>query len=73
MKILSICDNKEMSVGLRLVGIEGVVANTAQEFDDALEIAMDDRQVAIVVVAKKYAERAEEMRRLRTMPLIVEI
>ena len=73
MKIIAICDKKDISIGLRLVGIEGVMVNTPAEFDCALKNAIDDRQAAIVVIAKKYAARANEIRLNKTIPLIVEI
>lgn len=51
MKIAAICDNAEICAGLRLVGVEGVVVSSAEEFDHAL---IKYKHAAIVVVPKRY-------------------
>ena len=71
--MVAICDNKDTCIGLRLAGIEGSVVHSGQEFSQALDKAMNDRQVAIVVIAKRYASQAETARINKAMPLILEI
>ena len=77
MKIVSICDDKDICTGLRLAGIEGDVVHTPDEFAQVFKNALTDRQVAIVVVAKglaqRYTKQLDEVRLSRSLPLIVEL
>jgi len=77
MKIVSICDDKDICTGLRLAGIEGDVVHTSDEFVRAFENALTDRQVAIVIITKvlaqRYTSQLDEIRFSRTIPLIVEL
>lgn len=54
MKIVSICDDNDIKVGLRLAGIEGIHVNTPEQFVRVFENVASDRHVAIVVVPEKY-------------------
>ena len=77
MKIVSICDDKDICAGLRLAGIDGDIVYTAEEFCQIFKSAIADRQVAIVVVTKGVAQRhagqLNEVRLGSALPLIVEI
>jgi len=77
MKIVSICDDKDICTGLRLTGIEGDVVHTSDEFAQAFKNALTDRQVAIVIITKalaqRYTSQLDEIRFSRTIPLIVEL
>ena len=73
MKIISICDNSDICTGLQLTGIAGVVVDSPEEFRKAFKKAIEDRQVAIIVVAQRYAKQANKARLARATPLIVEL
>jgi len=80
MKIVSICDEKDICTGLQLAGIEAVlggIVHTPEEFYQAFNNAVRDRQAGIVVITKKlmerYASQINEVRLSKTTPLIVEI
>ena len=67
MKIVSICDDKDISVGLRLAGIECVVVDSPEQFNCAFEEAVSNQHVAVLIVPRGYAHRNVNM------PLVVEI
>ena len=77
MKFFYISDNIDTASGLRLAGIDGVVAHTAEEVNDALDSAFADESVAIVLITEKATELArekvyyEKMNAIR--PLVTEI
>ena len=77
MKIISICDDKDICTGLRLVGIEGSVVQTFDEFTRALNNAFSDHKAGIVVVSKslsnQYAGQIDKLRLSKSIPLIIEI
>ena len=73
MKIVSICGDKNISVGLRLVGVEGFVVQKSSDFDRVFKEVINDRKVGIVVVGKEYASRAGEIRSAEAVPMIVVI
>ena len=53
MKFYLISDNVDTSVGMRLCGIEGVVVHEAQEVEEALQKAIADEEVGIVLITTK--------------------
>ena len=77
MKFFLISDNVDTQVGMRLVGIDGVVVHEKEEFLEELESAMDDEQVAIILITTKLIALApkviSEMKLNDTRALIVEI
>jgi len=77
MKIVSICDDRDVCTGLRLAGIEGDVVYTSDEFALAFKNAFNNRQVGIVIIAKglaqRYTKQLDAVRLSRSMPLIVEL
>ena len=64
-------------MGLRLVGIEGVVLHERQEFLETLEEKMKDPSIAIILVTTKLIELCpdiiSEVKLKQPKPLIVEI
>ena len=56
MKIVSICDDEDISTGLRLAGIEGAVVQTPEDFLLAFAEAASDEEVGLVVVSKSFAQ-----------------
>jgi len=69
MKIVSVCDNKDLATGLRLVGVEKLAA-------EELVNALVDPNVAIVIISREFAKlynKQVEEARLKPIPLIVEL
>ncbi len=77
MKFFLISDNTDTLMGLRLVGIEGVVLHKRQEFLETLEEKMKDPSIAIILVTTKLIELCpdiiSEVKLKQPKPLIVEI
>lgn len=77
MKIVLISDNTDTQMGLRLVGIDGVVVHEREELLQQLDLYYNDPDVAIVLVTTlvlKLDEKEILSRKLnQTRPLIVEI
>ena len=77
MRFYVISDNVDTQVGLRLAGIEGVVVHRADEVRQALQTAMDQQDIAVVLITETLLSLCSEMiydlkLNLRR-PLIVEI
>lgn len=77
MRFYVISDNVDTQVGLRLAGIEGVVVHRADEVRQALQAAMDQQDIAVVLITETLLSLCSEMiydlkLNLRR-PLIVEI
>lgn len=72
-----VSDNTDTRAGLRLVGVDGVVAHTREEIRRALEGALADRTVGIILVtekiAKQFPEVLDDIKLNRRLPLVVEI
>ncbi len=77
MRFYLISDNVDTQMGMRLAGIEGVVVHESEEVKKALAAAMDDKEVAVVLMTEKLIKLCEEMvynyKLDRRQPLIVEI
>ena len=77
MKFYLISDNIDTQMGMRLAGIEGVVAHTEPEVTAALDAAFEDESVAVVLMTEKLVklchDRVYELKLSRTRPLIIEI
>ena len=56
MRFFLISDNTDTLTGLRLAGIEGVVADTEEEFRDALQKVETEPEVGMVLVTEKLAD-----------------
>ena len=54
MKMFLISDNVDTQTGMRLAGVESVVVHERQEFQEALENAVKDPEVGVVLVQYKY-------------------
>lgn len=61
MKFYLISDNVDSLVGMRLVGIEGVVVHDRKTLLDALESAIEDDSIGIILVTTKLVELAPEV------------
>jgi V/A-type H+-transporting ATPase subunit F len=72
-----ISDNTDTRTGFRLVGVDGVVAHTRDEIQDALRLALEDREIGIILIMEKMAAQfsdiIDDIKLKRRLPLIVEI
>ena len=77
MKFYLISDNTDTLMGMRLAGIEGVLAHEKDEVISVLDNAMKDKEVAIILMTEKLVtlckERVYELKLSCPKPLIVEI
>ncbi|MCB6367078.1 V-type ATP synthase subunit F [Intestinibacillus massiliensis] len=77
MKFFLLSDNIDTRMGLRLAGIEGVVVHEKHETLEALDRAMADPQIGIILMTEKLirlcAETVYDYKLHRRTPLIVEI
>lgn len=77
MRFFLISDNIDTQIGMRIAGIEGVVAHTEQEVEAALDKAFADENIAVVLMTEKLVslchERVYKMKLKSDRPLIVEI
>ncbi|WP_041138962.1 V-type ATP synthase subunit F [Beduini massiliensis] len=77
MKFFLISDNTDTLMGLRLVGIEGIVLHERHEFLVKLEEKMKDPSIAVILVTTKLIELCpdiiSEVKLKQPKPLIVEI
>jgi V/A-type H+-transporting ATPase subunit F len=77
VKAFLISDNHDTLVGMKLAGIEGVVAHGYDEASGAVARALERSDVAILAVTEKIAElMPDTIQRLREhgeLPIVVEI
>jgi len=77
MRFHLISDNIDTSMGMRMCGIEGVVVHEKDEVTAALQAAMDDPDIGIVLMTERLVslcpELVYEIKLNRRTPLIVEI
>jgi len=77
MKIYLISDNVDTQIGMRLTGVEGVVVHEREEFISALDTAMADKEIGIILITVKLSALAPEyvsdIKLNHKTPLIVEI
>jgi len=74
---LRVIGHPEAVLGFSLVGVEGVGATTADEVNQALDAALADHEIGIVLVTQDMARlveaRMDYLKLRSTVPLIVEI
>lgn len=77
MRYFVISDNTDTHVGLRLAGIEGVVARSREEGLAALDSALADPTIGILLIteglAEQCADRLAPLKMAGRTPLVVEI
>lgn len=77
MRFFLISDNTDTQTGMRLAGIEGVVAHTADEVAGALNEALDRPDVGMILVTEKIADDftaiIDEAKKDQEGPLILAI
>ena len=73
MKMFLISDNQETYTGMRLVGVEGVIARERDEVKQALDQALEDPEIGIILLmerfGKEFPEMIDEIRLHRKTPL----
>jgi V/A-type H+/Na+-transporting ATPase subunit F len=76
MKILVI-GNQEAVLGFSLAGVQGEVAETVEETNQALDKALSSTEIGIVLVTQDVSRliqsRMDLLQRRSTIPLVVEI
>lgn len=77
MKMYVISDNVDTKTGMRLAGIDGCVAHGGEEVRAAIDSALTDRDIAVLLMTQKALSEAEdyvsEIKLTRARPLIVSI
>lgn len=77
MKFWLVSDNHDTLTGMRLSGIEGVLAESADEVKAALLTAMENTEIGIILITEKLAAECpsliKDLKLNRARPLIVEI
>jgi len=72
-----IIGNAEAVLGFSLVGVQGQVAENADEVNQALDEALRNPHVGIILVTEDVAKlapaRMDQLRMRSTVPLVVEI
>ena len=74
MKFFLISDNIDTQIGLRLVGVKGVVVHEKEEILSALKKAKAMKDVGIILMTEKIAnvvpEAVYELRTSKSLPLL---
>ena len=65
-----ISDNIDTLTGMRLAGVDGIVVHEREELRCAIENAMEDKDVGVILLTEKFGREFPD---LRTMPLLIEI
>ena len=77
MRFYVISDNVDTQVGMRRAGSEGVVVHEEDEVRKALSDAMEQEDIAVVLMAEHLVrlcpELVDDLKLNRSRPLIVEI
>ena len=62
MKLYLLSDNVDTLTGMRLAGVDGIVAHTADEVLSAMKHVLEDSSIGILLVTKKlYLEFSEKL------------
>ncbi len=77
MRFELISDNTDTLVGMRLAGIPGTMAKTEEEIKRALKNAIEDKDVAIILITEKLSKMCKdfiyELKNSDIKTLIIEI
>lgn len=77
MRYFVISDNTDTQVGMRLAGVEGVVARSKEEAEQAVAQVLSDKTVGILLIteslAQLCADQLSEWKMNGRTPLVVEI
>lgn len=77
MKMYLISDNVDTLTGMRLAGVEGCVVHERTELREALENAIANKEMGIILLTEKFGRSfpdiIDDVRLNRRLPLIIEI
>ena len=77
MKMFLISDKIDTQTGMRLAGVDGVVVHEREELRQALEKALADKEIGILLLTEKFGrefpEIVDDVKLNHRVPLIVEI
>ena len=77
MKMYLISDNVDTLTGMRLSGVEGSVVHQRDELKEALEMALLDKEIGIILLTEKFGREfpdiIDDVKLNRKLPLIIEI
>lgn len=77
MKLFCISDDQDISVGLRLSGIDGTTLNDKNEIENKIEEICNRRDIGILVITQNIyqiaKEKIEDIQENKSLPLIVKI
>lgn len=77
MKIYCISDNIDTNIGLRLVGVDGVVVHEREEVLEAIDEVKDDPELGILLITRKLEklvpEVIDELKLTAGLPLVLVI
>lgn len=77
MKMYLISDNVDTLTGMRLAGVEGVVVHEKEEFREALDKAVHDPEIAVLLLTEKFGrdwpELVNDLKMKQKTPLIIDI
>ena len=77
MKMFLISDNVDTQTGMRLAGVDGVVVHEREELRQALENALADKEIGILLLTEKFGREfpdiVDDVKLNHKLPLIIEI
>ena len=77
MKMFLISDNVDTQTGMRLTGVEGIVVHQRDELYQALQKALADKEIGIILLTEKlgreFPDILEDVRLNHRIPLLIEI
>lgn len=77
MRMYLISDNTDTLTGMRLAGVDGVIANEKETLEKALNEVLKDKNIGIILLTealgKKYPELVKTVRAEHKKPLLIEI
>ena len=77
MKMYLISDNTDTCIGMKLAGVNGVVAHSYTHVKDELQHALEDKSIGIILIteklSKQYPDLVNNIKLNRRIPIIIEI
>lgn len=77
MRMFLISDNIDTLTGMRLAGVEGIVVHEKKEIKDALDNALSNPDIGIILITEKLGalipETIDDIKLNRKFPLLLEI
>lgn len=77
MQIYLISDNIDTYTGMRLAGVDGVVVHQREELREALQKAIANKEIGIILLTEKFGrefpEIIDDVKLHHKTPLIIEI